>query len=102
MPEFGSIENGKSVHPEIMLPFLSKMHYFFESLLVGFGVMLLGLLLSSGGWLFWERRLPDSEGYFRMGAVLFLTGMLFHMLSEWNGINLWYCHFGSACASKSG
>lgn len=75
-------------------------YLFIEAFVVGLATMLLYIVLEA-----WTihipipalARLPLWRRRFLITITLFLTGFLLHLLSEFSGINKWYCTNGFAC-----
>jgi len=66
-----------------------------EAIAVGLAVLVLGLVI----WFLAKCLFPKAD-LSTLGAhavMLFILGFAFHLLSEWMGINAWYCKKGAAC-----
>ena len=66
-----------------------------ETFAVGLAVMILGLVIMWAG----KTLLPQSNfNTVKAHAImLFILGVILYLLSEWLGINAWYCQNGAAC-----
>lgn len=77
------------------------MNIFFEAVVVGIAIVVVGTLVSwAMGSLFKVDLPPVCENWnknYVMEITLFLTGFLGHLFFEWSGINEWYCTNGNAC-----
>jgi len=69
-----------------------------EALAVGLMTVIIGYL--SGYVLSRVIVLTDNKNYI-MAKSLFLTGVLVHLISQYTGINQWYCKNGVACKNHS-
>ena len=56
----------------------------FEAFIVGIATLILGMLMNC----VFKNNLP---------VVLFVTGVLIHLLCEYTDVNTWYCKNGNAC-----
>lgn len=77
------------------------MNLFFEAVLVGIAIVVVGTLIS---WIFgslFKIDLPpvckDWNKNYAMEITLFLTGFFAHLLFELFGFNALYCVNGNAC-----
>lgn len=77
------------------------MNVFFEAVIVGIVIVVVGTLVS---WIFgslFKVDLPpvckDWNKNYAMEITLFLTGFFAHLLFEVFGANAWYCRNGNAC-----
>jgi len=76
---------------------MSKQHntmkLFFEALLVGIGLTILGIFI------YWvvDHLVECSSSYVKLTFTLFIAGIVVHLLCEVSKINAWYCTHGRAC-----
>lgn len=94
------------------------MGLFTETWFVGLATMLFGLFVTTV-WLFFVKLLMSASMFdmyypyynqlttaqyitytFIFATLLFLTGVVIHLVAEFSGINAWYCKNGNACARK--
>ena len=72
-----------------------------EAVIVGVGVVVLGSLIGFILGHFFSVDLPivckEWNKYYVMELSLFLTGVVFHIICEYVGINKWYCKNSYAC-----
>lgn len=74
---------------------MAKFGYWGEAVVVGLMVVILGLILRQiASYLGLNDNLNTTSTYI---MHIFLIGFLIHILSEWMGINRWYCQNGTAC-----
>lgn len=66
-----------------------------EAIGVGIAVLVLGLVI----WFLAKSLFPkaDLSTLGSHAVILFILGFSFHFVSEWLGVNAWYCKKGSAC-----
>ena len=76
-----------------------------EAIIVGIGVVVIGSLISYFVGVWYPRPSLPSEcstynKYHIMEFTLFLTGVLFHLLCEVTGLNIWYLKNAAAKMKK--
>ena len=74
------------------------MNILLEAIIVGAGVAILGLIISTL-FMFINKNFSVKKYHFWWQVLLsfFLTGFLFHLIAQWTGVNKWYCKYGNAC-----
>jgi hypothetical protein len=71
---------------------------FKEALVVGLGVSIIGTLISYLAMAYSNNSFNFKfDHWFSVIISEFLTGFLIHYLSEYYGLNKWYCKNGNAC-----
>ena len=72
-----------------------------EAFLVGISSIVVGTIIGFFVGMFISPELPEVcmtwNKYHAMEISLFLTGFFVHIISEYSGVNKWYCAHGSAC-----
>ena len=70
-----------------------------EAFIVGISSLLMGLLLHVVlGHHAQHANSPNmKKEMIQLAVILFLTGVLLHLLYEFMGMNKWYCKNGNAC-----
>lgn len=80
------------------------MKLLIEALVVGIATVIVGSIVGYSISLFLKSDLPkvckDWNKFYVMEISLFLTGFLVHLISEFTGVNRWYCKKGRACLGK--
>ena len=66
-----------------------------EAFLVGFILSIIGILIY-----FIFQKFFENCNYILIFFVFFISGILFHLICEFSGINKWYCKNGIACNKK--
>ena len=61
-----------------------------EAVVVGIGLMVLWYLMNLVDQNIWKKNMLVS---------MFITGVVFHLIAEFTGVNKWYCTNGNACRS---
>ncbi len=71
---------------------------FQEAVFVGLATMILGTILSYGFMAYNQQSWQVKFNHWNTILVSeFLTGFLVHYISEYIGLNTWYCKHGNAC-----
>ena len=74
------------------------MKLFKEAVAIGFGTALIGTLLSFFAMAYSQKSFNFKFDHWDTVIISeFLTGVLVHYLSEYMGLNKWYCINGNAC-----
>ena len=77
------------------------MKLLIEAVVVGIGVVIIGTLVGYVVGKCLSIDLPklckEWNKNHIMEISLFLTGVIFHLLCEFSGLNRWYCKNGHAC-----
>lgn len=71
---------------------------FIEVIVVGIGVSIFGTFFSYLAMAISQKNLFVKFNHWETIIISeFLTGVVFHLLAEYSGINKWYCKNGNAC-----
>lgn len=60
-----------------------------EAIVVGLGLMILWYIMNFVDKNIWKKNMLIS---------MFVTGVVFHLIAEFTGVNKWYCSNGNACS----
>lgn len=78
---------------------IAMVHYTVEALIVGLGLAVVGLVVGVPIYAAVNKKWPTGGCFYAFLLVtLFLSGVAFHLIAEWTGVNRWYCTNGNACS----
>lgn len=74
------------------------MKLILELFVVGIITMIIGLIISYIIMYMNDKEsLNKFDHWLSIASSFFITGVLFHLGSEYTGLNKWYCQNGNAC-----
>ena len=73
----------------------------YEALVVGLATVVVGTIVGYALSKYMKNDVSDDCKDWNKNNImewsLFLTGVAVHLLSEYSGMNVWYCKYGNAC-----